>query len=441
MDGFEVLERLHIGHLLGGISPAGYERNFHIHSCIFSCLFYCSGSAQHDQICDAHVTGEGGLNAFQHAQHFLQTFGFVSCPVFLGSKTNTGTVGTSAVIRCSEGTGTIPCSSDQLAGSQSAVQDALLQAVDFGIGQFAVTGRDRILPDEIFLRYIGAEVATLRSHITMGQLEPGTGKGIFECSRILAEFLRDLPVFRIHLHRHISIGHDGVATNAGNMRIERFFFLRHIDRFPLIGTCRALPHFPIIIEQQVEIGMVPFVGSTGPRTFQSAGHRVLCIAASFRILPSETLVLYFGGLRHRSESGCIAVTMCLTYGVSAGCQRNGLFVVHTHALEGGAHIVSGSDRVWFSIHPFRVHIDETHLHSCQWVLERFTVAVCSIAILTQPFFFSAPVNVFFGMPDICTATAKSEGLEAHGFVSHVTGQDHQIGPGKFVAILLFDRPQ
>ena len=186
----------------------GMKGTFTSTPAFLAALFYCSGSAQHDQICDAHVTR--GLNAFQHAQHFLQTFGFVSSPSLSGSKTNTGTVGTSAVIRCSEGTGTIPCSSDQLCWQSVRCSGCSAPGCRFRHRSVCRYRPDRILPDEIFLRYIGAEVATLRSHITMGQLEPGTAKASSNAAGSWRNF-RDLPVFRIHLHRHISIGHDGVG--------------------------------------------------------------------------------------------------------------------------------------------------------------------------------------------------------------------------------------
>jgi hypothetical protein len=53
----------------------------------------------------------------------------------------------------------------------------------------------------------------------------------------------------------------------------------------------------------------------------------------------------------------------------------------------------------------------------------------------------APVNVFFGFPDVFTATGKTKGLEAHGFQRHVARQDDQVGPRELAAVFLLDGPQ
>src|SRR5208337_4297773 len=49
--------------------------------------------------------------------------------------------------------------------------------------------------------------------------------------------------------------------------------------------------------------------------------------------------------------------------------------------------------------------------------------------------------VFFRLPDVLAPTAKTEGLESHRLQSDVTGEDHQVGPGYFPAVLLLDRPE
>jgi len=45
------------------------------------------------------------------------------------------------------------------------------------------------------------------------------------------------------------------------------------------------------------------------------------------------------------------------------------------------------------------------------------------------------------VPDVFTTTAETEGLESHGFVGHVAGQDKQVGPGELVAVFFLDWPQ
>ena len=54
---------------------------------------------------------------------------------------------------------------------------------------------------------------------------------------------------------------------------------------------------------------------------------------------------------------------------------------------------------------------------------------------------SAPVDILTRFPRIGAPTAQAKGLEAHGLQRAVAGQNHQIGPGNLVAILLLDRPQ
>src|SRR5208337_3528180 len=44
-------------------------------------------------------------------------------------------------------------------------------------------------------------------------------------------------------------------------------------------------------------------------------------------------------------------------------------------------------------------------------------------------------------PDVLTPTCETERLEAHRLQGTVTGEDHQIGPREFPAVLLLDRPQ
>ena len=190
------------------------------------------------------------------------------------------------------------------------------QAVDFGIGQFAVTGRDRILPDEIFLRYIGAEVGLfgpISRWVSLNQARAKVSSNAAGSWRNFSEiFLYSGSIF-IAISASVMMG---LRRTPGICASKGFSSSGILTGSHWIGTCRALPHFPIIIEQQVEIGMVPFVGSTGPRTFQSAGHRVLLHCRFLSILPSETLVLYFWrpqGIGPRADASplpCALPTVC-----------------------------------------------------------------------------------------------------------------------------------
>jgi hypothetical protein len=79
-----------------------------------------------------------------------------------------------------------------------------------------------------------------------------------------------------------------------------------------------------------------------------------------------------------------------------------------------------------------------HLDGCERHLQ---LAVAGVAGITQPFRLLAPVDVLLGLPGIDAPAGETEGLEAHGFQRDVAGEDHEIGPGDRVAILLLDRPE
>ena len=141
-----------------------------------------------------------------------------------------------------------------------------------------------------------------------------------------------------------------------------------------------------------------------------------------------------------TEIAGVAVAVCLADGVAAGGERHGLLVVHRHASEGDAHVVSGAQRVALAAHSLRVHVDETHLHRGERVLERVAI-VALVALGCEPLALLAPVDVLLRMPDVLATEAVAEGLQTHRLVRHVAGEDHEVGPADLVPVLLLDRPQ
>ena len=214
--------------------------------------------------------------------------------------------------------------------------------------------------------------------------------------------------------------------------------LLHVLGQPLLGASGAVDQFPLVAEEHVEITVVPLRRIGLPGAFDTAGRGVDTLPGAEGVLPAQTHLFKRRGFRFGADQLGIAGAMRLAEGVAAGDQRHGFFVVHRHAGEGFAHILAGSDRVRITVWPFGIDIDQAHLHRGQRV---FQVTLAAVALVTQPFGFAAPVDVFFRFPDIFAAAGKTEGLEAHRFQGDVARQDHQIGPGDFVAILLFDRPQ
>ena len=145
-----------------------------------------------------------------------------------------------------------------------------------------------------------------------------------------------------------------------------------------------------------------------------------------------------GAASARAHQFRIARTVRLAEGVSAGDERDGLFVVHGHAGEGFAHIAARGHGVGLAVGAFRVYIDQPHLHGGQGVLK---LAVTAVAFVAQPGIFFAPVDVLFGLPDVHTAATEAEGLEAHRLQRAVAGQDHEVGPGDLAPVFLLDGPE
>ena len=124
--------------------------------------------------------------------------------------------------------------------------------------------------------------------------------------------------------------------------------------------------------------------------------------------------------------------------VSAGNQRHGFFVIHRHAGERFPNVPGGSDGIRLAVRPFRIHIDQTHLNGTERVLQ---LSVAGVAFISEPLTFRSPVNIHFWFPDILTPSRETERRESHRFQRTVTGEDHQVGPRKFPAVLLLDRPE
>src|SRR5665811_1891529 len=145
-------------------------------------------------------------------------------------------------------------------------------------------------------------------------------------------------------------------------------------RFPLVRTGRALGQFPFVTEQVPEEVAAPLRWRRAPDDFQSAADRVTAFAASIGVFPAETLVLDGGAFGLGADilariGSAVSFAEC----VSAGDERDGLLVVHRHARERLADIARRGDRIRLAIRPFRIHVDQTHLHGSERIL-KITVA-------------------------------------------------------------------
>src|ERR1017187_7802336 len=202
---------------------------------------------------------------------------------------------------------------------------------------------------------------------------------------------------------------------------------------------RALGQFPFVAEQVREEVVAPVRRRRGPNDFQAAADRVIPFARAKFALPAEALLLEAGGFRHWADILVwIGSAVGLAEGVTAGNERNGLLVVHRHAGKGFANVLDRRDGIGFAVRPFRIHVDQTHLHGSKRILK---IAVAAVALVRQPLAFRAPVDVLFGIPDVLAPAAKTERLKAHRLEGDVAGENYEVGPGDFPPILLLDRPQ
>ena len=131
--------------------------------------------------------------------------------------------------------------------------------------------------------------------------------------------------------------------------------------------------------------------------------------------------------------------MHFTECVPAGDQRHGFFIIHRHAGEGFAHILCAQQRVGIAVGTLRVDINQTHLNGSQRIFQR--LSRFGITVIIEPTGFGTPINIFFRMPNIGAAAAKTECFATHGFDRDIASEHKQVGPANGIAIFLFHRPQ
>src|SRR6202023_1666132 len=90
--------------------------------------------------------------------------------------------------------------------------------------------------------------------------------------------------------------------------------------------------------------------------------------------------------------------------VTPGNQRDRLFVVHRHTAERFANILGRREGIRLAVRPFRIDVDQTHLHGGERILK---ITVAGVALVSQPLALGAPVEVPFGLPDILAPTAET----------------------------------
>src|ERR1700687_1382442 len=153
------------------------------------------------------------------------------------------------------------------------------------------------------------------------------------------------------------------------MRIRCRTGARAIRRCPLMRTGRALRQLPFVAEQVGEEVVAPLRWSCGPNDFQAAADGVTTKTFAKFILSPQALILdvgtfWFGAYILSGNGSAVRVAE----GVSAGSECDRFFVVHRHAGERFPDIPCRSNGIGLSIGPFRIHIDQTHLHRAERIL-------------------------------------------------------------------------
>ena len=351
------------------------------------------------------------MDAFEARQYLGQLGGLVRFPVFLRRQADTCTVGSAALVRATEGGRRGPGGRHQFGDGQPRGQHLGLQIRDvLGVNQWVVDGRDRVLPDQRFCRHFRAEIARARAHVAVGQLEPGAGEGVGERLRILVEAARNRLVNRIHAQREIGRGHDGGDFLRWIVRGRGEALVSGIDRNPLPGARWALHQIPVVAEEHVKVTVVPLSGIRGPGAFDAAAGGIAALAATEAVLPAEAHLFERGRFRFGADQ--FRVTRAVTFAESVATSNQGhrFLVVHGHTAEGFADVATGGDGVRHAVGAFGIHINQAHLHGGERI---FQIAFAAVALVAQPFGFTAPVDVLFRFPDVFASAAEAEGLEAH----------------------------
>ena len=210
-------------------------------------------------------------------------------------------------------------------------------------------------------------------------------------------------------------------------------------RFPLVCAARALRKFPFVLEQVFEETVTPFRRRAAPCDFQAARNCVTCDTSGVGARPAEALLLNRRAFRFFTQVGAGSRSVGFPEGVPACDQSDGFFVVHGHPRESLADILRCRERIRLAFWALGIHINEAHRGSAQGMCQ---IAITRITFLrAHPGRFHSPVDVQVRFPDVRTSAGKAESLEAHRFQRDIAREDHKIGPGNFLAIFLFDRPE
>jgi hypothetical protein len=247
----------------------------------------------------------------------------------------------------------------QLRHGEPGVEDGPLELGDVGLGdQLVGDRRHRVLPEQLLRGDVRAEVAALRAHVAVQQLEPGAGVLVGEVLRLAVEPLGDGAELRVGDERDVGGGHHRRDLAALDVRVVGEVLGLHVLGPPLLGAGRALRELPLVLEEQVEVAGVPLRRVDRPRALEARGDGVLRLALAVLVDPAELAGVHRAALRLRADERGVAAAVRLAEGVAAGDERDGLLAVHAHPAEGDLDVVGGGERVRPAHRALGVDVDQ-----------------------------------------------------------------------------------
>src|SRR6185437_2308433 len=123
--------------------------------------------------------GEVPLDLLQCGKDLGEPGRLVDFPILLWRQADARAVCATALVGATEGRGRGPGGRNQLGYREPGSCDLRLELGDVPtVDQHVIARGNDVLPDQIFGGHFGAEIANLRPHVTMCQLEPGSGEGV-----------------------------------------------------------------------------------------------------------------------------------------------------------------------------------------------------------------------------------------------------------------------
>ena len=371
-NGFEHSEGICVSLLFGGVATTGRERNGNA-----GCGLDTHAACEDDGV--GHASAVCSSKRFEHAKHLRELGWLVGFPVLLRSKSDASAVGSAAHVGATERGSAGPSGLDHFTDGKPAGFDGVLEGVDIVRSR---AGRNGVLPNEVFFGDIGSEVPCLGAHVAVKKFEPCSSESVGEHVGVLVEVLRNLPVGWISNHGHVGGGHHGWNLDGRVFCIGRQVFFVRVLRRPLMSAGRTLGQHPrvVVLEQQIEVTVVPLGGVGSPRAFDAAGDGVSAFSGAVRAGPAEALLFDAGPFGLSTNVGFLACAVCLSEGVAAGRQGDGFFVVHGHSSKGLADVLSAQQRVGVGVGALWVDVNQSHLDSGQGILE--VLAGVAVAVVT-----------------------------------------------------------